>query len=346
MIQEYDKEAIKNYINNYFEQHEIALKNSKILLKPNLISPKPSGKQCNTHPLIIETFAEYLLDFNNKIFIGDSPGVGTLKLNLKVAGYSPVIKKFGIKIFPFNKTVEIKRDENKILKRFKISNAVAEFDNIINIAKLKTHCMTGMTLSVKNLFGFIVGKDKALYHLKAGHNIEYFADILIDIYETIKPGLNVIDGVWGMEGNGPTSGEPANFKVFEIGKNGYKLDRKIEKIVGFPGITVISKQAIKRGFLKDDNILAEYKTGKKIKLAKTQSANFRVPKFLTNFFTAKPVIDNQLCKKCLKCYESCPPGAIYTEENILKINYSKCIRCFCCHELCVYNAVKLRRFVF
>ncbi len=345
MIRKYDKEAIKRYIHNYFQKNEITFKNSRILLKPNLISPKPIEKHCNTHPLIIESFAEYLLDFNNKIFIGDSPGVGTLKLNLKITGYSPVIKKLGIKIFPFNKSVEIKRDKNKVLKRFKISSAVVEFEDIINIAKLKTHCMTGMTLSVKNLFGFIVGKDKAGYHLKAGHSLEHFADILIDIYETIQPKLNVIDGIWGMEGNGPTSGTPACFKIFEIDKNGYLLDRKIEKTVRFPGITVISKQAIKRGLLKDEDVKTDFITDKRIKPAKTQSANFRVPKFLTNFFMTKPAIDNKLCKKCLKCLESCPPNAIYSQNNLLKIDYSKCIKCFCCHELCIHDAVKLRRFI-
>ena len=80
----------------------------------------------------------------------------------------------------------------------------------------------------KNLFGFVVGKEKFKLHLKAGHNIEYFADILIDIYETVAPDLNIIDGIWGMEGNGPTSGTPENFGIFEMGKNGYYLEAGID----------------------------------------------------------------------------------------------------------------------
>jgi uncharacterized protein (DUF362 family)/NAD-dependent dihydropyrimidine dehydrogenase PreA subunit len=337
---------LKKSIDDYLKKNNLKIQNEKILLKPNLISLKSKDKAVNTHPIIVQAISEYLSDFNNKLFIGDSPGVGTLKLNLKVSGYGDILKKMDISIYSFDHSCEVIREENKILKNFKIAKAAFDFDKIINIAKLKTHCMTGMTLSVKNCFGFIVGKEKIKYHLKAGHNIKLFADILIDIYETVKPFVNIIDGIVGMEGNGPTSGVSKDFGIFAMSQNGYLLDRAIERVVGFHGKTIISQQAESRGLLEKKFDLKTTIKQRKIKHAKTKSANFRIPKVFTNFFQHKPFIDNRKCKKCLKCYESCPPHAIYMKEEKLKVDYSKCIRCYCCHELCLHNAVKFRRLFF
>ncbi len=344
-IKNYNHNLIKESIAQYFNQNRIYIKNEKILLKPNLISPKSKNKGINTHPTIVSALAEYLIDYNNKVFIGDSPGVGTLKLNLKIAGYSNILNKYNIKLYPFKKNVEIKNDKNKVLKKFKISSAINDFQKIINIAKLKTHCMTGMTLSVKNCYGFIIGKDKVKYHLKAGYNINLFADILIDIYLTVKPFLNIIDGILGMEGNGPTSGNPMYFNIFSISENGFHLDRAIEQIVGFKDKSVITKQAEERGLLEKNFQITHTIKLKKIKHAKSKSVTFRIPKFLSNFLMIKPQINNKLCKKCMKCYNSCPPSAISIDQKgFPEIDYSLCIKCFCCHELCIYNAVKLKRF--
>ncbi len=345
-LRSYDFENIKDIFYEYLQSLPFTLKNQKILLKPNLISPKNRESCVNSDPILVAAIGDCLKDFGNKIFIGDSPGVGTLNLNLKVAGYSELIKKYGIEIYNFRNSVTVERVENKVLKKFDISNAVFEFDSIVNIAKLKTHCMTGMTLSVKNLYGFITGKDKILYHLKAGANVEYFADILLDISETVKPILNVVDGIYGMEGDGPTSGTPRLFGFIGFSHNPYTLDRVVEKAVSFPNKSVIVKQAYKRGLINDDDfkdIPIPSNIGR-IKLAKTKSANFNIPKFISDIFSAKPIIDSQKCKKCFKCLESCPPHAIYLKSGELLIDYHKCIKCYCCKELCLYNAVALKKF--
>ncbi len=345
-LKQYNLREIKEFLHNYFINNNLILKNEKILLKPNLISPKTADKGVNTHPAVIQAVGEYLKDFNNKIFIGDSPGVGTLKLNLKVSGILEVVKKLDISIYNFKKCIEIKKENNKILKNFKIADAAFNFDRIINIAKLKTHCMTDITLCVKNCYGFIVGREKVKYHLKAGHNINLFADILIDIFETVNPEINIIDGILGMEGNGPTSGNRKYFKIFGISQNGYLLDRAVERLVGFKRKTVVSYQATKRGLL-DESLIPELNLKlQKIKRAKSKSARFRIPKFITDIFMAKPSINNKVCKKCMKCFNSCPPQAIIYKDGKLEIDYLKCIRCFCCHELCIYGAVDIKRLFF
>ena len=334
-----------NEISNFLEECKLNLSFSsdKILIKPNLLSFKKPEKCVNTHPIFFEGIVKFFKNFNVKIFVGDNPGFGTLKANLKISGYNQIIKKYGLKIYEFNNKIKVKNDRNKILKNFEISDAV-NFDFIVNIPKLKTHCMMGLTLAVKNCFGFIVGKDKISYHLKAGHDKIFFANILIDIYETVKPDLNIIDGIWGMEGDGPSSGEPANFKIAGISKCGYSLDFMIENLVGF-GETLITKHAGERKlFKKEDvkiNLIGERFFVKKIKPSKSKPANFRIPRFLSNLIYPKPVILHDKCRKCYTCLKSCPAKAIF-ENEVLKIDYKKCIRCYCCHELCVHEAIELK----
>ena len=77
-----------------------------------------------------------------------------------------------------------------------------------------------LTLGVKNLFGCIPGPRKAVWHLKAGKDQETFAQILVDVYQIIRPSLTVLDGVVGMEGNGPNSGRPIPTRI-DSGKWGF-----------------------------------------------------------------------------------------------------------------------------
>ena len=57
---------------------------------------------------------------------------------------------------------------------------------VINVPKLKTHGMMGMTLGVKNTFGFIHAFEKAKWHFRAGQDRSLFASILVDIHHIVK----------------------------------------------------------------------------------------------------------------------------------------------------------------
>jgi uncharacterized protein (DUF362 family) len=70
---------------------------------------------------------------------------------------------------------------------------------IINVPVFKTHVLTGMTLGIKNLFGFIQDRNKSQYHYKIDST-------LLAILEVIKPPINILDGIYILDGSGPTSG--------------------------------------------------------------------------------------------------------------------------------------------
>ena len=68
-----------------------------------------------------------------------------------------------------------------------------------------------------------------------------------------------------------------------------------------------------------------------------------IKKALKNALTAKPVIDERLCKNCRQCAEICPPKALQAKEKIPSFDYGRCIRCFCCLEVCPEGAVAIQQ---
>ena len=80
-------------------------------------------------------------------------------------------------------------------------------DFIIDIPKVKTHVMVGMTCAVKNLFGTVPGLSKAEFHMRFPAP-EDFGSMLADLCEAVRPDMVVADGIVAMEGDGPASGTP------------------------------------------------------------------------------------------------------------------------------------------
>ena len=114
--------------------------------------------------------------------------------------------------------------------------------------------MMGMTLGVKNTFGFIHAFEKAKWHFRAGQDRSLFASILIDIHRIVKPSVTILDGIIGMDGDGPSSGRPRNLGILGVSKNAFILDDCIEKLVHLPYPTPITHLAGKHGLLPDYEI--------------------------------------------------------------------------------------------
>jgi ferredoxin len=70
-----------------------------------------------------------------------------------------------------------------------------------------------------------------------------------------------------------------------------------------------------------------------------------LPKFLSkalkNALTSIPMMDQEICKRCDRCTEICPPKALTKGGKDLIFDYRQCIRCFCCLEVCQEGAVKI-----
>lgn len=340
----YGQSTINEAVINAFNLADIQLpKRKNVLIKPNLVGNFPKNQiAIVTHPSIIEAVCKLLKKNNCKIFIGDSSFMDT-ESTFEKSGVEKIAKKYGAKIiiFELDQLIRIKDPGAKILKEFRIAKTVKDVDLIINIPKLKTHQLMKYTGAIKNLFGLIPGGEKQEFHKRA-YNEKLFASLLVDIYQNIKPEINLIDGVIGMEGKGPTSGTPKKVGYILASKDAVSLDVACSWLMGYnPKKILYIKEAIKRKIGKFEFSL--------VGMDKLPNLNFKKPHVvygagqkMLEILRKKPiVVDKSKCVKCGICARKCPMKAI-TLAPYPVIDKRKCIRCFCCMEICPQNALSLK----
>ncbi len=327
----------------------------KVLLKPNLLKSAGPSEAVVTHPRVVEEVAKLVIDLGAKPSIGDSPPLGNLARVLSRSGYDAFMAKLGIKPTPFKEKITLEFPENRLFKRIDLAKEVFEFDAVINLPKLKTHAQMGLTLGVKNLFGTVIGADKASWHMRAGKDLDSFATVLVQIYEKVAPAVTIIDAVLGMEGYGPTSGDPRPLGFIASSRDAVAMDAVVCSLVGFgvenlrtcvvgagQGVGIADRAQIEvLGDKLKDYPLKDFRLPKSVNIRWDLSRWNPVRRFMENHIITKPDIDLTVCKSCGVCMEHCPPKAIRESKGSMIIDRDKCISCFCCHELCSNQAVKI-----
>ncbi|WP_270940117.1 DUF362 domain-containing protein [Romboutsia lituseburensis] len=366
---EYDniKKSIEMMLDDLGGIEKFVSKNSKVLIKPNLLMKKRPEEATTTHPMVVKVLCEKLLKLNCEVIIGDSPGgpytVTSLKGIYKSSGMKDVADELGITLNYDISDVKVENYDANALKYMDIITPITKVDHIINICKFKTHGMATFTGGVKNLYGCIAGLKKAEIHYRFPTEELFCEEVLLDICSYVNPTLTIMDGVVGMEGDGPSAGVPRHLGVMLASQSPYALDAVACKIINLNSDRVPTlRGSIKRGYIKEDfsdiNILGEDIEKLIIKDFKipSTSKDFRLlksslPKFLhepiTKLITPKPVVRHKDCIKCGKCIQACPAKVMSFNENKVTINLDNCIRCYCCHELCPKKAVDIKRnFIF
>ncbi|MGE4282095.1 MAG: DUF362 domain-containing protein [Clostridia bacterium] len=363
--QDYDYEHVKTAVFeclNGIEHMKARVKQgSKVLVKVNLLKRNKPEDAVTTHPSIVQAIVEYLQENGCIVMLGDSPGgpynEKMLRWVYTASGMTEVAKKTGCILNYDTSIIEVNNDKALRLKTMQIIKILEDVDFVVSAAKLKTHGMMTFTGAVKNLFGVIPGLIKADYHLKM-NDVDNFAEHLIDICEYVCPVISIIDGIEGMEGDGPSSGEKRSVGLVMASTSPYALDVTAAHIIGMdpqniPTINAADKRGLCRASvndisiegipLKDISILP-------FKLPKSINVNFfggRIPKFIEEWVLGtlrpKPVFDYDQCVSCGDCYRSCPPKAINMNNGRPQVELDKCIRCFCCHELCPKKAVDIKK---
>jgi uncharacterized protein (DUF362 family)/Pyruvate/2-oxoacid:ferredoxin oxidoreductase delta subunit len=356
---DYTQSTVVSVMRNIFDDVGDAAKfiksGDKVLLKPNLLMSAPPKAAIVTHPAVVEAVATIVLDAGGRPFIGDSPPLGNLNRVLTKSGYEPFMTKLGVKPVPFVEKRRVECADNRLFRRIDLAREVFEFDTVINLPKLKTHGQMVLTMAVKNLFGTVIGTDKASWHFRAGRDFDTFATILVQIYEKVQPALSIMDGILGMEGNGPNSGTPRHIGIIGASSDAVALDSVLCGLLGFK-VEQIRTCAIARklgiGASEPDQIaqigdrldgfpVMGFKPPKSITVAWNMSPRNPLRKFMENHLIMRPDIDTDMCRNCGVCMDHCPPRAIREIDGLMAIDRKKCISCFCCHELCTNNAIRI-----
>lgn len=327
----------------------------RVLLKPNLLSAKYPEQAVTTHPTLVQVVSELVREAGGLVQIGDSPGIDGFQRVADKSGIARAAAESGAELVEFTDTVDI--PGSGTFKRIRVAKAYWEADKVINLPKLKTHEMMTMTCAVKNLFGAVVGAEKAGWHLKAGASREQFARLLLEIYLLKKPALNIVDAIVAMEGNGPGSGDPVKVGALIAGVNPVAVDVLAARLAGIPpDLLYVELEAMNMGLagatLDEVEIGGENLEAFAIRpfaLPGGLDVQFGLPKFLSTILkhqlTAFPIADRQLCVLCGICRDACPPGAIEIKNSALTVDQERCIRCWCCRELCPHDAMQVQRSV-
>jgi len=325
----------------------------KVLIKPNLLAGKAPDRAVTTHPEIVRQVILLVQGAGGTVSVGDSPGLGKPANVARKCGVLDVIEETGARFAPFEESVPISL-KTGTFHNLEVAREALDADVIINLPKLKTHQMMGYTGAVKNLFGLVVGMRKARLHLQAGTDKAFFALMLLELAERFKPALSIMDAVVGMEGNGPGNGTPVQLGALLASPHPVALDTVATTMVNLPEQRVwtqlVARQTGRQGVslheLEFHGVpLATLKTSS-FRLATNADINFGLPvpvkNLLKKTITAQPEIDCT-CQNCGQCVAHCPPQAMTMDAEGVKIDYGRCIRCFCCQELCPYGAITTKQ---
>lgn len=360
------KQSIENLIEDLGGLDNYIKPNSKVLVKPNLLMKKTPEEATTTHPMVVKVVCEKLLEMNCKIVIADSPGgpytLASLKSIYKASGIESVANELGVTLNYDISEVKVENKDAHALRYMDIIKPIVDADYIVNLCKLKTHQMATFTGGTKNLYGCIVGLKKAEIHYRFPTEELFCEDVLLDICSYVNPVLTIMDGVVGMEGEGPSAGVPRKIGVLLASPSPYAIDYVACKLINLEAKRVPTLiGAFKRNFIKEDGsdiftlgddinqlIIKDFdipNTSKDFRLLSSSLPKF-IHEPLTKMITPKPIIRHKDCVKCGKCIEACPAKVMKLKDKV-EINLNNCIRCYCCHELCPKKAIDIKRnFIF
>ncbi len=316
---------------------------SRVLIKPNLLAPASPEKAIVTHPLLIKAVAEYVLDRGATPQISDSPAIGSFEKILKVSGIKNALGPLPVRYREFKESTFI--NAGKPFNKIELASDAINADIVINLPKLKTHTQMLLTLGVKNLFGCVVGMKKPEWHFRTGIDREMFANLLVKIYQAVKPSVTIIDGILAMEGQGPgKSGIPRELGVVLGSSDTVSLDRVVCKMLDIdPDTLLTNKLAGEYGLMTDEiNIegtLPEIKNFKFPEIVPLVFGPKGMQGLMRRHLVQRPECNDTACKLCGECWKYCPAEAITENRKKIHFDYEKCIRCYCCVEVCPHGAL-------
>ena len=211
------------------------IRGKRILLKPNLVETDPGAIHINTHPAVVYGAAQAFLKLGaGQVIVAEGPGHcrDTLLL-LEESGLAQVLSDDRIPFVDLNydqaySTENIGRYSS--LTTLTFPETLRQVDWVVSLAKLKTHHWAGITLSMKNLFGVMPG----IYY-GWPKNVLHYAGIdeaILDIVCALRPQFAIVDGIVGMEGDGPIMGSPKPAGVLVMGRNLPAVDSTCARIMG------------------------------------------------------------------------------------------------------------------
>jgi len=328
-----------------------------ILLKPNLLTGRSPERAVTTHPSVFRAVAMALQSAGVTLVYGDSPGFGKPQTAAQKAGLLAVACEMDIALADFTHGDTVLFPGGMQNKQFTIARGVLSADGIVSLPKMKSHGLTRMTGAIKNQFGCVPGPLKAEFHARLPM-AELFSQMLVDLNRFLKPRLFVMDGIIAMEGNGPQNGTPRPMNALLLSSDPVALDATVCRMMALdPALVLPIHYGVKFGLgsaedveLVGDPIESFVATDfvvNRSPLPTTEQPG-RPSRLARRYIVPKPFIVAAKCTRCGTCVSVCPvePKAVEFRGSG-RVNppihdYQRCIRCYCCQELCPEGAIEVK----
>lgn len=284
-----------------------------VLVKPNLATDKSYLSGAVTHPEVIRKCADMAVKAGTrKVIVGDSAIIGkdTNAVIEKNGLASMISKRVEVKDFKASEMVTVAVPNATRYRRLPFPKEVMECDVIINLPVMKTHDCLPVTLGLKNMKGLVPDKVKRRIH-KLG-----VEEAIIDINRVALADITIIDGVIGMEGDGPLDGDAANMGVIIGSFDALAAEVIAIKAMGFdPGSMSYIQMAYKAGFgeMNPDRI---HIVGENLQDIKKN--------FKSNYFQKKEIGDKRMVIEDAEACSACRNVInMFLKEDVLHMQTDK-----------------------
>ena len=212
-----------------------------VLLKPNLVDYIP-GDAINTHPLLVLATAESFRRLGAKsVLVAEGPGhQRDTQLVLSQSGYQQSLREENVRFVDLNRDQLVRtplRASYTGIKDIWLPRTVLEADFLVSMPKIKAHHWSGVTLSMKNMFGVVPGArygwPKNILHWKG------IQESILDICATVPIHFVIADGIVAMEGNGPLNGTPRLLGRIVLADDPVAADATCARLMGLEPSRVV-----------------------------------------------------------------------------------------------------------
>lgn len=280
-------------------------KKKKVLIKPNIVSAYKPCSPCITNPRVVAGLIDYLHEMGiEEVVVGEGSVHPDFEKVVSVSGYSRMCKE---------KNVNLLNLYNAPMKKYKFFDGhillpkILDEYEYINVAKLKTHTQTKVSLCIKNQKGLLSFADRRLFHKDLHRNIA-------ELYKAVQPDFNMIDALNGLEGNGPGAlgREVKNLNLVILGDDSWEVDSVAAAIMG------IDLSAVEHLMLVNRDIARIQKYSEEIQKYKR---GFKLPSDMYKFFNITYEWSGNTCSGCSSIMHTLKTEAFRNPRLFLKLAY-------------------------
>jgi uncharacterized protein (DUF362 family)/ferredoxin len=335
----------------------------RVLIKVNMACSglRAPSDRVTTHPTFVAEMIRALRDCRAKVSLGDDVArVGKHCEEIwRKTGMWDVAQQTGSELVDFV-TVGAREVRGSLLypRKYLVTNAYFDTDVVINAANCRSHPNIVLSGAIKNMFGFVIGKRKALMHHLFWDNPSSFGRAIADVCRTIPPVLSFLDLTTVREGQGAENTREAIQHVGLIigGVDPVALDTIAAHAIGYENLPIWTTYHGNKMGLGESDIGAIQVRGldwpkfNKRQLAyplietPLQKSPYDWASNLANrtILRQRPVISREKCTGCGDCEARCPVACIRpTRDGVFKIDLGRCVDCGCCLTVCEEEAVSL-----